>query len=226
MEPAVSVCSSEQYAQAMAHGWEKGLKTLFDGTPEEGSMEWIHNTKVYIHEEGLFASRRSRKALGDIVVAVRFGSPKRFEDIFPAGAAKCNIQPPAARGWLFPGIFCDVKRTSSPRDANKKIDRLIRFYGKLLKPTPKHPRLFENLSTTVDVPSVAASLMSNPDAPIVFLLNGSDNVDAWKCFLSKNSAGTVHGHKVCTIFIASDELTKWSELQEKDRKIQENEKKL
>eukprot|EP01031_Cornospumella_fuschlensis_P033394 gene33394-40400_t len=138
----------------------------------------------------------------------------------------CNIQPSAAREWLFPGIMCEMKRTCSPRDANKKIDQLIRFYGKLLKPTPKHPRLFENLSTTVDIPSVMASLMSNPDAPIVFLFNGSDNVDAWKYFLSKNSSEFIHGHKVCTIFIASDELTKWSEIQVKDREIQEKEKKL
>ncbi len=95
-----------------------------------------------------------------------------------------------------------TKRTCNIVSVKKHIEQLVKFYTGLLKVNSKY---LVNGSISPSLQEV----INDTNTPIVFLFNGADFVDVWKCFLSKVPLGTICGRNLCIIYCVSDQLTTW-----------------
>jgi hypothetical protein len=202
LEPEVeSIHSSEQFGNAMVQGMVDGLEKIdkYDGFRRTINVKVRKTSRFY----------GSGDEIGDIDLALQLPRVVSLPDIFPKFGVM--IRPQSAYLWEMDGVLIESKRSCSPKDTKKKIDRFLRFYENALdrsKIDSHHSYHFENGDLNF---AGLRRLLYDERIPVLFLFNGSDGQDAYKYLESRIPSLTIHGHAVAVVFAQSDELTKWSD---------------
>ena len=212
---AKSTVSQHQYSLKMTVGLEKSITFKF----RERATTEIEST---VKRRKTVKKKKKKKTvlniIGDIDLIVRISSGDLALTEYLPSTNYYTVRPMSARDQMFHGLLCEFKSSCTPQNMKKNLIQFVKFYFNITNPN--------TLETLVLAKENMRDLLTDITVPLLFIFNGADNADTWKCMqeVIKETCGTNDGtkireHPVVTIYCPAEDM-----IMEKERLIMEKER--